>query len=221
MRSTILQGLQYFELFNIHDIVLSRPSGTLLWQGTEIVDRSGVLGRSSTTTSKKQQAYQFSFTFTNCPLVWKFIYGPPKINHGCALVQLLTLTLIISHSGAGGGHRLVAGMPARRATWWQSRMGLPGTVRRVQIGARQWWSLAGAITTAYICALPKLRGEIVNTLCCFTPRHPHLSGVRQGLWNSTFGCCTSALSATSISAFVQVVGPDPGFKHLAGPVSPS
>ena len=41
-----------------------------------------------------------------------------------------------------------------------------------------------------------------------------------GYWNSTFGCCTSALSATSISAFVEVVGPDPGFKHLAGPVSP-
>ena len=28
-------------------------------------------------------------------------------------------------------------------------------------------------------------------------------------------------ASTSFSALVQVVGPDPGFKHLAGPVSPS
>ena len=98
---------------------------------------------------------------------------------------------------------------------------MPGTVRRVQLGARQCWELTGAIATACICALPKLWGGIVNTLCCFTPRHPHLSGVRQGLWNSSFGSCTTVLRATSISAFVQVVGPDPGFKHLAGPVSPS
>ena len=100
-------------------------------------------------------------------------------------------------------------------------MGLPGTVRRVQLGARQCWELTGAIATACICALPKLWGGIVNTLCCFTPRHPHLSGVRQGLWNSIPGCCTSALSATSISACVQVVGPDPGYvMYLAGPAHP-
>ena len=51
-------------------------------------------------------------------------------------------------------------------------MGLPGTVRRVQFGARQWWGLTGAVATACIGALLKLLGDIVNMLCCFTPRHP-------------------------------------------------
>ena len=78
------------------------------------------------------------------------------------------------------------------------------------------------ITAFCICALLKLLSwPCLIRNCCFTPRHAHLSGVRRGLWNSTFGRCTTALRATSFSACVQVVGPDPGFKHLAGPVSPS
>ena len=77
--------------------------------------------------------------------------------------------------------------------------------------ARQWWCLSNAVATA--CWVLYWSCFVILSICT-AALHP---GTRtsqvswRGLWNSTFGCCTSALSATSISACVQVVGPDPGY----------
>ena len=88
-------------------------------------------------------APNFSHKFIDGPSQ-KFIYGHPQIIHGCALVQLFGHALKLSHSGAGGGHRLAAGMSARRATdggvWWGCR-GQCGECSSVRGSAGSWLGL--------------------------------------------------------------------------------
>ena len=87
-----------------------------------------------------------------------------------ATCTTLDHSLTFHNSGACAGHWLAAGMPARRATWWQGRMGLPGGNAAGSVLGVAVVASDRCYCFCLHCDLLKLWGSIVNMqMLLYTP----------------------------------------------------